>query len=95
MRKYFENRIYLNMKKAESSQSPAHSLATINSSQRLNKFSASIRLAKEKEDACSLDKKESMTTDLSSLEKGKRGRLSLGRTKKLLERFDKANPTSF
>jgi hypothetical protein len=71
----------VNLRKAES-QSPAHSLTAIGSSNRLNKFAASTRL--ERDDACSLDKKESMTTDLSSLEKGKRGRLSLGRTKKLL-----------
>lgn len=43
--KYFENKIYLNMKKVESSaQSPAVSLSTIQSNQRLNKFSLSTKL---------------------------------------------------
>lgn len=71
------------MRKVESTtQSPAVSLSTIQSNQRLNKFALSTKL--EKEEASSLDKKECLTADLNSLDKAKRGRLSLGKTRKLL-----------
>lgn len=53
----------------------------VNSNSRLNKF-ASTRLKKEDE-GLSLDNKESLTMDMTSLEKVKRSRLSLGKTRRL------------
>ena len=56
----------MNIKKPEGdSKSPAHALSMVNSNSRLNKF-ASTRLKKDDE-GLSLDNKESLTMDMTSL----------------------------